>query len=292
MRSGRRGRRGDHTGRLGALPFYCTLRYSRDTRCTSSAAVREPPPPPPRPRTGPHETDVGLRRGGKRRIRGGCPVPERCHVERSPPAPPASAVQQHRERSSPARRGLPSTPRPPPRSRPGSPGSAREGAGSGRGAARRGSERGRAGRGGPAPPQRRLPAPLTAFMAEAMSSYLSACSARRARCSSCSRSPMAASVVAAGPGRAMGEGGRCLAGSATVGYRWRRALRDRCRAATARSRPSAACAASVRHLPGRLQPRAAPAPPRLRSVRAAGGGAGRGPARGGGAAAPPRSISR
>ena len=45
-----------------------------------------------------------------------------------------------------------------------------------------------------------LPAPLTDFMAEAMSSYLSACSARRARCSSCSRSPMAASVVAAGLG--------------------------------------------------------------------------------------------
>lgn len=45
-----------------------------------------------------------------------------------------------------------------------------------------------------------LPAPLTDFMAEAMSSYLSACSARRARCSSCSRSPIAASVVAAGLG--------------------------------------------------------------------------------------------
>lgn len=55
-----------------------------------------------------------------------------------------------------------------------------------------------------------LPAPLTDFMAEAMSSYLSACSARRARCSSCSRSPMAASVVAAGLGteplRRWGEG--------------------------------------------------------------------------------------
>lgn len=45
-----------------------------------------------------------------------------------------------------------------------------------------------------------LPAPLTDFMAEAMSSYLSACSARRARCSSCSRSPIAASVVTAGLG--------------------------------------------------------------------------------------------
>lgn len=66
-----------------------------------------------------------------------------------------------------------------------------------------------------------LPAPLTDFMAEAMSSYLSACSARRALCSSCSRSPMAASVVAAGLGSARpserAEGGRgCAAGRARV----------------------------------------------------------------------------
>lgn len=41
---------------------------------------------------------------------------------------------------------------------------------------------------------------LTAFMAAAMSSYLSACSARRARCSSCSRSLMAAAPCSSGRG--------------------------------------------------------------------------------------------
>lgn len=155
------------------------------------------------------------------------------------------------------------------------------------------------------PPQVRptaatLPAPLTDFMAEAMSSYLSACSARRALCSSCSRSPMAASVVAAGLGRESGRrAGMCgwartgggsrnckrsrplgCAGlsCAGLGCAGRRSLARRPRSRTDRgvcgSEPGAAAAARA-CAPGRQR----------------GGGAAVLQGRGGGAA-PPRSISR
>lgn len=150
-----------------------------------------------------------------------------------------------------------------------------------------------------------LPAPLTDFMAEAMSSYLSACSARRALCSSCSRSPMAASVVAAGLGSARpserAEGGRgCAAGRARVAGAGtaeppaglRRA--GLCRAGLCRARRRSLArrprSRTDRGVCG-SEPRAAAAARACAPGRQRGGGAAVLQGRGGGAA-PPRSISR